>query len=407
MEIAIIGAGAAGLAAAAALTKTHNVMVFEQSKDLGGLWQAQVDFENTALYPSLRTNLPAALMAFLDFPFDPKLIPPELGDYPGPKAVADYLKAFSEEKCLQPLIKFDHKVTSVTRHSSGWLIKFNAHTPLTADAIVVCNGHYTTPNLPLIAGLEHLANPPRHAKHYVEPGDFAGQRVVVWGSNASGIDLVREISPQARAVFWCGHSDERSAFVSDLENVSICADLEAVTSDGIVLRDKQLLTGIDEVLFCTGYQYDFPFLDSEIIKTEAHRVQGLYQQILAIQQPNLAFIGLPYLVVPFPLFQIQSQWLAKVFSGDVDLSRMAKRQKTPRETSQRPPERSELDRGFHRLGDQQIGYLTNLIDEANLTDLPLNFIQMLKAAQRIKQRNPCHYRDIRLDLQDPAGPPLA
>jgi len=160
-------------------------------------------------------------------------------------------------------------------------------------------------------------------------------------------------------------------------------------------------------LFCTGYQYDFPFLDSEIIKTEAHRVQGLYQQILAIQQPNLAFIGLPYLVVPFPLFQIQSQWLAKVFSGDVDLSRMPKRQKTPRETSQRPPERSELDRGFHRLGDQQIGYLTNLIDEANLTDLPVNFIQMLKAAQRIKQRNPCHYRDIRLDLQDPAGPPLA
>ena len=49
MEIAIIGAGAAGLAAAAALTKTHNVMVFEQSKDLGGLWQAQVDFKNTAL----------------------------------------------------------------------------------------------------------------------------------------------------------------------------------------------------------------------------------------------------------------------------------------------------------------------------------------------------------------------
>ena len=80
MNIAIIGAGAAGLAAASVLQRNHSITLFEQQSEAGGLWHTCDHFKHTPLYPSLRSNLPAGLMAFLDFPFQRHLIPEHEGD---------------------------------------------------------------------------------------------------------------------------------------------------------------------------------------------------------------------------------------------------------------------------------------------------------------------------------------
>lgn len=75
---------------------------------------------------------------------------------------------------------------------------------------------------------------------------------------------------------------------------------------------------VDTVLYCTGYNYSFPFLGSDSpVSVHENRVGPLYKHVFPTQAPTLAFVGLPWKVVPFPQFQLQAQWIAGVLSGRV------------------------------------------------------------------------------------------
>ncbi|GJP38334.1 hypothetical protein CLOM_g22787 [Closterium sp. NIES-68] len=94
LDVAVIGAGAAGLAAARELMREgHTVTVIEAGGEIGGVWAYDERIEtedllgldanrqqvHSSMYASLRTNLPRELMGFLDFPFSAPLP----GDRPG------------------------------------------------------------------------------------------------------------------------------------------------------------------------------------------------------------------------------------------------------------------------------------------------------------------------------------
>ena len=81
LNVAVVGAGAAGLVTAYELLAAgHRVTVFEQSDQVGGLWNYTEDTEDDplgqqpsvrihgSLYASLRVNLPRDLMAFEAIP---------------------------------------------------------------------------------------------------------------------------------------------------------------------------------------------------------------------------------------------------------------------------------------------------------------------------------------------------
>ncbi|MBT3460894.1 MAG: NAD(P)-binding domain-containing protein [Gammaproteobacteria bacterium] len=400
MNIAIIGAGAAGLAAASVLQRTQSVTLFEQQSVVGGLWQTADNFKHTALYPSLRSNLPAGLMAFLDFPFQHHLIPPLEGDYPGPAAVAAYLQAYANHHQLTNKIQFNSDVTRILPiNKTQWLIELADRPAQVFDAVIVCNGHYTQPNRPVIEGSTESALKISHAKDYINPDPFRGQRVLVWGSKASGMDLVREISTTAEQVYWCGHDAGRDALVRDKSNVSIHQDPVRLHRDDIQLTGGDHLTAVDQMLLCTGYQYQFPFLDDALIRVEDNLVHGLHQHILLAKRPTLAFIGLPYLVIPFPLFQIQSQWLNAVFTGQLQLPEAPQLIALSDAAVARHLAKPAEPRHFHRLGPDQLTYLAHLIESAALAPLPDTFLARLKAVHEIKLAHPQDFRAIELPTQ--------
>ena len=80
-RVAVIGAGAGGLAAARELRREgHRVVVFERGGSVGGTWVYTSAVESdplgldparkvvhSSLYDSLRTNLPRESMGFLDY----------------------------------------------------------------------------------------------------------------------------------------------------------------------------------------------------------------------------------------------------------------------------------------------------------------------------------------------------
>ncbi|MEJ6670377.1 MAG: thioredoxin reductase [Candidatus Azotimanducaceae bacterium] len=397
MKIAIIGAGAAGLAAASVLQRAHTITVFEQRSVLGGLWNADEDLQQTALYPSLRTNLPARLMEFFDFPFHRQLIPTGQGDYPGPFAVAAYLQAYAAHHQLTSKIQFNTEVARVHPiDRERWAVELRGGQTHPFDAVVVCSGHYTEPNRPVLEGSEQYGSKILHAKDYVNPDRFRGTQVLVWGSKASGIDLVREISTTAKQVYWCGHDPGLNQLVTDRDNVSVHKDPISLHRDHIQLTDGERLPIVDHLLQCTGYQYHFPFLDAELLTIDDNLIQGLYQHILLAKRPTLAFIGLPYLVIPFPLFLIQSQWLNAHFSGRLKLPStqqliaLSEAHVAQHLTTKAQP------RHFHRLGADQLAYLTQLIDDATLAPLPAAFLARLKVVHEIKQAHPHDFRAIEL-----------
>lgn len=86
-------------------------------------------------------------------------------------------------------------------------------------------------------------------------------------------------------------------------------------------EDGSVEADVDAVVFCTGYFYAFPFLHLEAapghppVVTDGACARHLYEHLLYIPDPTLAFIGIPQRVVPLPLSEAQSAWLARVWAG--------------------------------------------------------------------------------------------
>jgi hypothetical protein len=55
-----------------------------------------------------------------------------------------------------------------------------------------------------------------------------------------------------------------------------------------------------------GYNFDFPFLTPECkVRIEGRRVMPLYKHLIHTELPTICFVGLPFKVLPFPLFHFQ------------------------------------------------------------------------------------------------------
>lgn len=63
-----------------------------------------------------------------------------------------------------------------------------------------------------------------------------------------------------------------------------------------------------------------PFLRSDIVDTSRSHVRPLYQHLLHPGYgASLSFIGLTFKVVPFPQFEVQTRFVARLLSGKAQL----------------------------------------------------------------------------------------
>lgn len=94
-----------------------------------------------------------------------------------------------------------------------------------------------------------------------------------------------------------------------------------VTDRTVRFADGTVEVGVDSVIFCTGYFYSFPFLKSisPAVTEDGRIVRNLYEHSIYAQNPTLAFIGIPQRVVPFPIAEAQSGFVARLWSGRIPL----------------------------------------------------------------------------------------
>lgn len=113
------------------------------------------------------------------------------------------------------------------------------------------------------------------------------------------------------------------------------------------------------VLYCTGYEFTFPFLsvDSNLSCYDNY-IQPLYKHCININRPSLAIIGLIFLNCPFQTFDLQLRFVLKFITGKLLLpSRDEMLADTARDMSERSS-RGLSHRKAHSFGEgyQEIYY---------------------------------------------------
>mmetsp|Transcript_34250 Transcript_34250/g.71290 ORF Transcript_34250/g.71290 Transcript_34250/m.71290 type:complete len:560 (-) Transcript_34250:334-2013(-) len=477
-RIAIIGGGAAGLACARVFTRNQDgteCVVLEKDPSIGGVWnhglgvasdgdsQSKSTSANNnkdrPMYQGLRTNLPKEIMAFREYPWPaiPSHDPDGPASFVTHRQVQQYLQDYRQHFDLQVMRgqEVQHlKVLKDTISRCSPKIKGNAdeswpqveltwmdnsqETPVetkqTFDAVLVANGHYSLPSMPPLPGLEEHFQGQRimHSVSYNTPQEFAGQTVLCIGGRASGADIAREIAVTGAKQVYISDAARTTGEVKTLQDESNHAADDAPPSITWVPATVAVGPGghfqfdhdcplqpndIDVVMFCTGYDYSFPFINTESsgldLETTQRRVTPLYQQLFHAHYPNIAFIGLPHSVLPFPFFEFQAEACRNVWlqgSTSSNFPQLAERLEIAAHDAVaggegKAPDAEPRIKNTHYLGAAQWDYCRRMAQLAGLYDESIE--AYLKINKEIYDHaggqrkgfpgGPDHYRKLRYE----------
>ena len=350
---------------------------FELGSDIGGNWRYGNDNGRSAAYDSLHIDTSKQRMAFSDFPM-PDHFPvyphhSQVLEYFEAYAAEFGLKeriTFRTE--VESVERSDQGSWTVRTRN----IDTGARTAGTYAAVLVANGHHWNPRWPEFPGT--FSGESVHSHQYRTPDVLSGKRVVILGIGNSGSDIAVEATKHAsevylssrrgahviprmllgrpadqytnpktaglplwlsRAVYqfllWLARGPQRRSGVPVppnrllSEHPTLSTDLLRLSRNGSIINKPTIsrLAGdrvefvdgtsveADLLIYATGYQVTFPFLDSAVIDPAENRV-ALYKHVIDPHQPGLYFIGLIQpLGAIMPLAELQAQWVACLISG--------------------------------------------------------------------------------------------
>ncbi|KAL3018340.1 hypothetical protein AAZX31_05G022900 [Glycine max] len=345
-NVCVIGAGPSGLVAARELKREgHKVVVLEQNHDIGGQWLYNPNVQeedplgrdpwlkvHSSIYESLRLMSPREVMGFTDFPFlvkkgrDPRR-------FPSHRELLLYLKDFCEWFELRDMIKFNTKVHYVGPLNYGvpsedlkWVVRSKdknseEEVEQVFDAVVVATGHYSNPRLPCIQGMAIWKRKQMHSHIYRSPEPFRGEIVVVVGNSFSGQEISMELVKVVKELHLSSKSldiyEGLSKVISKHENFHLRPQIETLREDGTVIFNDGSSIIADTILYCTGYTYSFPFLDTKgMVVVDDNRVGPLYEHTFPpALAPSLSLVGIPRRILGLPFFESQGKWVAQLLSG--------------------------------------------------------------------------------------------
>ncbi|MFF0270958.1 FAD-dependent oxidoreductase [Kribbella sp. NPDC004536] len=186
LEVAVIGAGQAGLSAAYHLvrfgfTPYDEVVVLDRNAEPGGAWQHRWNSLTMHDVHGI-ANLPGVPV--------PSSVGAERANEFVPSYFADYEKRF-ELPVVRPVA-----VESVREVDGGFELDTSAGS-YSAAALVNATGTWDRPFIPWYQGIETFKGRQLHTADYRGAAELAGQHVLVVGGGASAVQLLAEISEVA------------------------------------------------------------------------------------------------------------------------------------------------------------------------------------------------------------------
>lgn len=197
VDIAIIGAGISGIAAAIAARRSYpeaTVAMLEMRENIGGTW-------DLFRFPGIRSD---SDMYTLGYSFKPWAQPEAIasGD-----AILEYLRETVDDFSIAPLIRFGNKLTRASWDGARnhWKLELagpNGATLLTCTHLYLGTGYYSHEKGydPAIPGEDTFLGEIVHPQHWPAELEYANRRVAVIGSGATAITLVPSLSETAAHV---------------------------------------------------------------------------------------------------------------------------------------------------------------------------------------------------------------
>ncbi|CAM0870975.1 unnamed protein product [Alopecurus aequalis] len=351
-KVCVVGGGMAGLATAHELRREgHAVTVMEQSGDVGGQWlyDPSTDGDDplgavvpvrvpSSIYACLRLISPREIMGFSDFLFTPRDgAGRDPRRFPGHSEVHCYLRDFCDAFGLMNSIRLNTRVLRVAAAAAPtmWAVRFErlgdgaddtAQEEEVFDAVVVATGHYSQPMLPRIEGMGGWRRRQLHSHSYRTPEPFRGEAVVVVGCGDSGKDIALDLCRVAGEVHITANSSSTeeattpgmSKMLADHADVlRLHPRIRRLHADGRVEFADGSYVVADAVIYCTGFRYSYPFLDTGgAVALEDEVVGPLFEHVFPPSlAPSLSFVGVPRKILIPWFFEVQARWVAQVLSG--------------------------------------------------------------------------------------------
>jgi dimethylaniline monooxygenase (N-oxide forming) len=102
------------------------------------------------------------------------------------------------------------------------------------------------------------------------------------------------------------------------QRIQLHPEVSSVHQENVYFNDHTSKP-VDAIVFATGYQTRFPFFEKAKVPVKDNYL-GLYKHVFHPEYPNLAFIGMATIVgAAFPLVEMQSRFIAEVFSKKIRL----------------------------------------------------------------------------------------
>ncbi len=185
IDVAVVGAGFAGLAMAMALLRAghEDIAVLERAAAIGGTWR-----DNT--YPGVACDVPSHLYGFAAHPH-----PGWSRRYAPGAEIQSYLERVADAAGLRRIIRTRSPMMAARWTGEGWDLEIGGAEPgvLRARSLVLACGRLTEPFIPAVDGLESFPGPLFHTARWDHDAPIRGSRVGVVGSGASAVQLVPEL----------------------------------------------------------------------------------------------------------------------------------------------------------------------------------------------------------------------
>jgi putative flavoprotein involved in K+ transport len=180
--VIVVGAGASGLSAAAALARREiDAVVLEQDAAIGGTWARR--------YDRLHLHTIRTFSGLAHF-----RIPSRYPMYLSRDDVVDYLNEYARRFDLRVVTGTSvQRIRPQTATSDEWSVDTVDGDPWRGRVVVIATGQYRQPLIPPWPGRETFAGRLTHSATYSNGTPYVGQRVLVVGAGNSGAEIATDL----------------------------------------------------------------------------------------------------------------------------------------------------------------------------------------------------------------------
>lgn len=323
-DTVIIGAGQAGLAAGYHLARRgREFVILDAGERVGDSWRKR--------WNSLRLFTPAQYDGLPGWAF-----PARSWSYPTKDDVADYFAAYVERFELP--VRTGARVDRLSKEGGAFVL-LSGDRRFEADNVVVATGAYQSPRIPSFARALDTGIVQLHSSEYQTPSQFPEGDTLVVGAGNSGAEIALEASHEHRVLlsgrdtgqeparagsradrlftppFWflltrvltvktpMGRKAREQFRSRGLPLARVrrkdlaAAGIERVprtvgVQDGMPVLDDGRVLEVANVVWCTGYESDFAWIDLPVFDEEG---APLHDRGVVSSEPGLYFLGLYFL----------------------------------------------------------------------------------------------------------------